>query len=269
MRRPRTERLFERAERGEHPPHPQIGIHSLLEPAAVGRAAFGLHRDPGEPLVGQAHVQLGRFRDDRAIRPHPGQEVPDPETLGFLVRDPGNHQIAAEPEAPIAEQLHRGETGGQTALHVVCAAAVQPAVPDFPAEWIGHSLDPDRVVMAVEHEGRAPAGPRNPAGHAHPPRRRLVPIHLGAELREPGSDVVGGPPLVGRPAAHRGIDRVDADQPREYLAAVPGIRLHQEGGGEGDAVQLTRRMGKSRPRTVWFGPGPSIRATSESAPARR
>ena len=67
MRRARAQLPFQRYRAAQKPPHAHIRVDALLEPAAVRRAAFGLHLDPQISFVRQANLQRRRLGDDRRV----------------------------------------------------------------------------------------------------------------------------------------------------------------------------------------------------------
>ncbi len=95
---------------------------------------------------------LRGLRDDRRVRAHVAEYLPDPGAGGLLVGDRNE-------DDPAAAACPHGLAGGhersrEAGLLVVRPAAGQPVAVDARLERRGHGPEPDGVEVSVEHEGR-------------------------------------------------------------------------------------------------------------------
>ena len=76
------------------------------------------------------------------------------ETRVLFVHDGSNDEAAARAAVLLGNLLRSSEHGSDAALHVLCAAAVQPPVAVNRAEGVFHPCDADGIEMAAEHQRR-------------------------------------------------------------------------------------------------------------------
>ena len=111
-----------------------------------------------KPLWPIASLQIRRLGDDRHVRAPLAHERLGAEAHVLLVDDGRDDEPPARPV--LREDAGGRDHRGDAALHVLRAAAVEPAVLDARREWIRHALDADGVEVAAEHHRRArPAVP--------------------------------------------------------------------------------------------------------------
>ena len=124
VRRPRLQLAIEALEPMQHTAHAHDGVAPVARAAAVRRAAARLDFDPGEPLVSDRHLQIGRLGDDGAIsRPVPDERV-GADAGVFFVDDRGHDQPPSR-QAAFRDHPRRVNHGGDAALHVLGSAAVE------------------------------------------------------------------------------------------------------------------------------------------------
>ncbi|MNS58488.1 hypothetical protein D3C72_914100 [compost metagenome] len=191
----------------------------------MGDAALGLDLGPPDAAVADADpVHVQRLGDDDVIdagRGEPaalGQIGDAAVTARFLVHRAGNLQRAGQGQAGIDQGLDRDDGGGQPALHVAGATAIDAAVLHLAAEGIDGpaGADLDHVDMAVEVDARSrlgalPAGDDIGAGIGVAVARRAFAAHIfddEAALLQPLADVFG----AGAIGLARRVDGGKADQ---------------------------------------------------------
>ena len=163
----RAQVALQSRERVQERAHLHIGVDAQFELAAVRGAARDGHFDPQISLVREADLERGRLGDDRAIRRGGGQiRSRRAQASVLLIGNGGDEQIPGKRRARFGQRLGGGHAGGEAALHVVGAAAVELAVANRAGERLGHAGDVDRVAMRVEHQGTAAACAGEPADHA-------------------------------------------------------------------------------------------------------
>src|SRR5690606_6412750 len=175
---------------------------------AVGDTALGLDLGPPDAAGADAdpiHVQ--RLGDDDVVdlwfgEPAALGQIGDAAvSAGFLVHRAGYFERAGQGQAGIDQGLDRDDGGGQPALHVAGAPAIDAAVLHLAAEGIDGPARPDldHVDMAVEVDARTGFG-AGPAGDDIGPRifvavaRRAFAAHIfdgEAALLQPLADVFG------------------------------------------------------------------------------
>jgi hypothetical protein len=160
--------------------------------------------------VGDDDLQPGRLGDDAGVRAEALEHRLDANARVLLVGDGGDDHVAGETGT---DHRRRGEhAGGDAGLHVVAAAAVEPAVADVRDVRLAHPVHADRVDVPAEHERPPATAPACRADHRRPPDPGLHDLDLQACLGEPACDERGDLLLAG-PARHqRGIDGVDRDE---------------------------------------------------------
>ena len=70
----------------------------------------------------------------------------------LFVHDCCNDDAALRETASLGKVAHRADHGGDTAFHVLRAAAVKPAVADLRRKGSSHSGYADSVGMPTEHQ---------------------------------------------------------------------------------------------------------------------
>ncbi len=191
----------------------------------MGDAALGLDLGPPDAAMAEADpVLVQRFGDDDVLDAGGVEaalfgEVGDAAiAAGFLVGGGGDFDGAPEVGAGGDEGLGRDDRGGEAALHVAGAAAIDAVALDFGAEGIAGPAvaDLDHVVMAVEMHAVAGGGAFAARDH--------VPARMGGAVagRAFGADQIDGEAVPAEPfgeifadfqiVAARWVERGDANQ---------------------------------------------------------
>ena len=170
----------------------------------------------------------------------PTEVVPDPEPVVLLVDDGGQLERSGQPHPGLPYRRHRGQAGGQPALHVGRAATVQPAAADLTAPRVAGPAvaQRDDVGVAQEQQPRLLAAGQ-PDRDVGPVRRDLAGDHVeletGGQIGEYGD---------GRRLAAGRIDVGD----------LPGRRAYESDGepGHESLVDLVQdgALGRGEPRVV-------------------
>ena len=115
---------------------------------------------------------LGGLGDDRGVDGagvEVGQHLLDAEAGLLLVGDGGDHDLAVDARAGRVPAGDEG--GGETGLHVVGAAGVEPVTVDARHEGVLRARQADRVEVAAQQEP-SPAGVATAADDDAGPARR-------------------------------------------------------------------------------------------------
>ncbi len=181
----------------------------------VGGHALCLDLQPDKPLVGHDKFQFRRLGDNGPIGPvalgH-GQRA-QPGVL--LIHDGGHDDVAAQAQAA---RLGRGEQARRhAALHVIRAAAVEPAAFDARLKWLGHTRHADSVDVAVEQQRTAAARPAGNADDVGPARLHFFDVDFQPGGAQPIGDEGADGRLARRAGDEIGVDGVDGDQVGQEL----------------------------------------------------
>jgi hypothetical protein len=234
VRRPVGQLVGQALERREKPSHSKVGIHALLEPAAMGRASFDHDLDPHVSLVGPADSKRGRFGDDRRVGPDPGEEIIGPEASILFVGHRGDDEVAPERRAGSGQRLGGRHARGQASLHVVGAATVQPAVPDLAGEWLRHPGHIDRVQVRIQHQTASPSCAGEPRGNAGATWNGFEHSDVESGLAQPVGNVCGDLRFSRGTGSEGRVDGIDADEPGQSTNQVVAIYRHSDLRGDRD-----------------------------------
>jgi hypothetical protein len=188
------------------------GVDAQVRARSVGCAAQDVDLGPGEPLVGERHLQIARLRDDGRVRRELLQHLGGAGAGVFLVGDAGQDDVAAQWPAPDGVR-GGGHHGGDAALHVGGAPAEDLPVLDARKQRIAVvGAVGDGVQVAVEHEGTAAAGAAGDGDERGAAGPSFQAVDLETALAQPGFAVVGDGRFSSARGGETGVDGVDGDE---------------------------------------------------------
>ena len=251
MRRARLQLTVERLEPPSTRPIREDGVPPVRRPAAVRGAAARFDLEPGEALVRDADLQVGRLGHDGAVRAPAATSASAPRLAYSSSTTTATISRPAESRR-CATSARRIDHRRDAALHVLDAAAVQPAV-------------------------------RPRAGRTAPPCPRRRPYRCGRRTSASGRAhrPSSTPMTLGRPGADLLHVHVEADagacapQPPPRPHASPRCARHQRRvhGIDGDERSekgeggIHRQSGRSRNRQSAVGGRQSVERSRSSAAA--
>ena len=86
---------------------------------------------------------------------HAAASASAPKTRVLFVNNGSNNEAAARADVLLGNLLRGSDHGSNAALHVLCAASVQPPVAVNRPERVFHACNADGIEMAAEHQRRA------------------------------------------------------------------------------------------------------------------
>ena len=173
------------------------------------------------PLCPTAIARIGRLGDDGAVGGPALDERVGADARMLFVDDGGDHEAAGR-ESLLRDRAGRGNHRGDAALHVLRAAAVQPAIALRRRERIAHAGDADGIGVAAEHERASLRPSLEDADDIGPAGCHGLDRHVEPEAAHRGGDR-GGDLLFARRARHeRRVHGVDGDE----IAEQTQSRIH-------------------------------------------
>ena len=223
---------------------------------------FGLDFHPLEALVGDGDGQVGRLGHDGAVGAPAGDERVGANARVLFVDDAGDEELPGIEASALGEDARGIDHRGHTALHVLRAAAVDPAVALGGIERPSPCRPRRRCRHGRTTSGSGPARrpSRTPTTFGRPgatsctctasPNRRQTLGERPADLR-----------FTARAGHERRIDGVDGDQGLQQVDGRMSMRLH---------LRLASLAVRSRSRlTYGTRPPARPRATSSRRRSRR
>ena len=196
------------------------GIVALLGHGAMGGHAAKGRLQPERALMADEGRIAGRLAHHQ--RAGPGQDIAEPGekagavAAGLLARGEDEDQARFAARQP-GELDRRQGHGGDAALHVAGAAAVEPVAVDLPAQGIeipGGGAERHGIQMSGEAEGRGVVRALERRDEAGASLGEAVEAHFHPGRLQQPPEMLGAGPLVAR--------RIDGAQPGELLRQCDG-----------------------------------------------
>jgi hypothetical protein len=163
-------------------------------------------------LVRDGDVETGGLGHDGGIgAPFRDQRFGSDAGVLF-VRDGGDDDAATIESAGFDDAPDRGDHRRDAALHVLRAAAIEPAVANLGLERPRHAGDTDGIGVAAEHQRSARRATVKYADDVRASRRSIGDLHLETDRFELARNSPGDVGLATCTCRQRRIDRVDRDE---------------------------------------------------------